>query len=763
MSMMASSTSTSHTIAGRRWLWRLLFTLAAVQSLAHCLPITSRPLEGNAQRLAWQEWLDLPKDQKTPEKKVTAKSIFTLPFRRCPPGHKLYNERCIPQTNIDPQDVLKQELILAGGGVAGGLGNGGSPVIITDYDYGDEDEFSDELLYDAPQQQPLMQTTGNLSPNGEDQALPSEDAPLKFNLFEKKFPTGTGTDTTEQESLDDMLMLSPEMNATASINGNATATTTAATAPTFTEQATPTSVATTPRQAEGINNAIAQGDDLLQAASSNNIISSTTTTLRDFDISSIEAIVVPAGHRTTNTNIEPEAQSVQLVTSSLSPDADAETDANLSSSSTPLQTEADLAQLLKVDAFLPASTSRSNIEMLPAPYSNHRRVAPLLTAEELGEEATTDMVTTTQEDEGETKTEKEMETQTETEREMETETETETEVEGEGTTETTPTTMDEPENHLVLIKSKVQPVQLTQTTSAAATTTTTSAAAAATATTTTTEAVATDRFHYQHFEDVAASNSATSASSILPEKAKAEVKTSNSNNNHNNNIMTNTIASQHDDDDDDDNDKTSEINLAEELRIINELVKSKKRHQPQQPAGTATTRITTATIIESSTETTGTTSSTTESSTFIETEMEMATGTAATAAIISNNADSSSSSSSSSATTTPTAAATTTTTATQLSINTNRSNKNSKIIRVNNEYELTSKATTVGTIAAAATPNSSSNISSSDGYTPFWWLPNIGWRLDRQVDRHGEDRSLLLRFFSTFRAPSTGEIAANLH
>lgn len=93
-------------------LLHVLLALTALQmthsslkgSGVEALPITSRPIEGNAQLLAWEEWQRLSPDQRTleKEKKVTAKSIFTLPFRHCPPGHKQYGSVAYPRLTLIP-------------------------------------------------------------------------------------------------------------------------------------------------------------------------------------------------------------------------------------------------------------------------------------------------------------------------------------------------------------------------------------------------------------------------------------------------------------------------------------------------------------------------------------------------------------------------------------------------------------------------------------------------------------------------------------
>lgn len=660
--------------------------------------------------------LDPEQRSLTKEKKVTAKSIFTLPFRHCPQGHTLYNELCIPQSNIDPTDLIKQELILAGG-----TNGSPPPPPIADYDYGDDVE-SEEIVYDLSVIPTAMQDSVPPRLGAEDQALPSEDAPLKFNIFEKKFPTGTG----EPEDLP----MPPDLLAsTHGGNSSSTAATSTSTA------ATSTTTMSTPAAPLGDASSRIGGGDLMAASSDalstsatfNLPSSNTNASSTDGDIGQVDAIALPAG--------QTQDDAVHLVTSSLIDIENSSTTANT------FIAGADLAQLLKADAFLPAYDG--SIELLP-PLFSHRKVSPPLSADQDVKTKQTDETaepegvgTELKEDEG---------TTTDPVLSVEEEYITETETNTGGTTVSTEVSMDtspapsisgltsphppeesemdEGENRLVLIKSKVQPVQLT-------TTTTTSATAASTATTATTAADAadlsssTDRFHYQHFvEDVAASST-----TATPEPSSSTVGELIDQNDmpasDNDNLMTNTIAGHADEDDDGGHKASSEIDAQQELRLINELVKGKqgeqqKQQQQQQLEPTKTEGTSTST--EAATVTTAANWS----------KVMPQLGQGPSEAATSTQANESSSTAKSVA-----AAA-----EEQLSI-TNRSNRNSKIIRVGQMAE-----EPAATAATATPPSSSSN---PDGYTPFWWLPSIGWRLERQVDGNGEDHSLLLRFFSTFR------------
>jgi len=657
--------------------------------------------------------LDPEQRSLTKEKKVTAKSIFTLPFRHCPQGHTLYNELCIPQSNIDPTDLIKQELILAGG-----TNGSPPPPPIADYDYGDDVE-SEEIVYDLSVIPTAMQDSVPPRLGAEDQALPSEDAPLKFNIFEKKFPTGTG----EPEDLP----MPPDLLAsTHGGNSSSTAATSTSTA------ATSTTTMSTPAAPLGDASSRIGGGDLMAASSDalstsatfNLPSSNTNASSTDGDIGQVDAIALPAG--------QTQDDAVHLVTSSLIDIENSSTTANT------FIAGADLAQLLKADAFLPAYDG--SIELLP-PLFSHRKVSPPLSADQDVKTKPTDETaepegvgTELKEDEG---------TTTDPVLSVEEEYITETETNTGGTTVSTEVSMDtspapsisgltsphppeesemdEGENRLVLIKSKVQPVQLT-------TTTTTSATAASTATTATTAADAadlsssTDRFHYQHFvEDVAASST-----TATPEPSSSTVGELIDQNDmpasDNDNLMTNTIAGHADEDDDGGHKASSEIDAQQELRLINELVKGKQGEQQKQQQLEPTKTEGTSTSTEAATVTTAANWS----------KVMPQLGQGPSEAATSTQANESSSTAKSVA-----AAA-----EEQLSI-TNRSNRNSKIIRVGQMAE-----EPAATAATATPPSSSSN---PDGYTPFWWLPSIGWRLERQVDGNGEDHSLLLRFFSTFR------------
>ncbi|XP_053949973.1 protein folded gastrulation [Anastrepha ludens] len=157
--------------------------------VVEALPITSKPIEGTAENLAWQAWLMLPPEQKQLEKsrKVTPKSIFSLPFRDCPPGHQLFQSRCIPTVNINQSDLLTQQVL---GLFVGNEGTAGSENAY-EFDYEDEEyglgygEGEPAVMYESAQ----SFNAGSAAGSGNAQQPPARDEPLKFNLFQQKYPT----------------------------------------------------------------------------------------------------------------------------------------------------------------------------------------------------------------------------------------------------------------------------------------------------------------------------------------------------------------------------------------------------------------------------------------------------------------------------------------------------------------------------------------------------------------------------------------------
>ncbi|XP_054727626.1 protein folded gastrulation [Anastrepha obliqua] len=157
--------------------------------VVEALPITSKPIEGTAENLAWQAWLMLPPEQKQLEKsrKVTPKSIFSLPFRDCPPGHQLFQSRCIPTVNINQSDLLTQQVL---GLFVGNEGTASSDNAY-EFDYEDEEyglgygEGEPAVMYESAQ----SFNAGSAAGSGNAQQPPARDEPLKFNLFQQKYPT----------------------------------------------------------------------------------------------------------------------------------------------------------------------------------------------------------------------------------------------------------------------------------------------------------------------------------------------------------------------------------------------------------------------------------------------------------------------------------------------------------------------------------------------------------------------------------------------
>ncbi|XP_075157068.1 folded gastrulation [Haematobia irritans] len=163
-------------------------------TMTTALPVTSKPIENTAENLAWQAWLMLPPEQKQlmKSRKVTPKSIFTLPLRvECPEGHQQVDTKCLP-TVIGSNAVLIDPNVL-------GLVLGDSPVEI-DYDY--EDDLAatatggggdgEEGKANMPVFNPPMYLSDSEKFNTDavfDLKPPSKDEPLKFNIFQTKFPT----------------------------------------------------------------------------------------------------------------------------------------------------------------------------------------------------------------------------------------------------------------------------------------------------------------------------------------------------------------------------------------------------------------------------------------------------------------------------------------------------------------------------------------------------------------------------------------------
>ncbi|XP_005176641.1 protein folded gastrulation [Musca domestica] len=165
----------------------LVMPLSSVMMTTSALPVTSKPIESTAENLAWQAWIMLPPEQKQliKSRKVTPKSIFTLPHRvQCPEGHQQVDMKCIP-TVVGSNAVLIDVL---------GLVLGDAPTADVEYDYEDEPVMGDASnAGNMPFNPPLYLTAGNDGKSHTETVLelkpPSQDEPLKFNIFQSKFPT----------------------------------------------------------------------------------------------------------------------------------------------------------------------------------------------------------------------------------------------------------------------------------------------------------------------------------------------------------------------------------------------------------------------------------------------------------------------------------------------------------------------------------------------------------------------------------------------
>ncbi|TMW49606.1 hypothetical protein DOY81_005315 [Sarcophaga bullata] len=170
-------------------------------STTMALPVTSKPIESTVENLAWQAWIELPPEEKQQVKsrKVTPKSIFTLPLRvECPEGHKQVDTKCIPLV-IGSNAVLIDLNAL-------GLVVGNTPSDEL-YDYDDIGEEEAEMANPRPHFGSDMQM-GDAEKSMEGLTVelrpPSKDEPLKFNIFESKF------NIFHEEPLEDYSALSNE-------------------------------------------------------------------------------------------------------------------------------------------------------------------------------------------------------------------------------------------------------------------------------------------------------------------------------------------------------------------------------------------------------------------------------------------------------------------------------------------------------------------------------------------------------------------------
>uniref|UniRef100_A0A1I8QEW3 Folded gastrulation N-terminal domain-containing protein n=1 Tax=Stomoxys calcitrans TaxID=35570 RepID=A0A1I8QEW3_STOCA len=295
----------------------LVMPLRTTMTMTAALPVTSKPIENTAENLAWQAWLMLPPEQKQlmKSRKVTPKSIFTLPLRvECPEGHQQVDMKCIP-TAIGSNAVLIDPNVL-------GLVLGETPGDI-DYDYEDEtaagtgtgsdlDILSSMYLSDSEKSN--TDAVLSLQP-------PSKDEPLKFNIFQSKFPT-------DDYPLEDYSAISNEavvMAPSKTLNGSV---------------------------------GITQNKDLITEASNvskSHSINGLSDSTGDFSLDNLEAISLPAspnhnGQQHKNRiSLFNEDAALHLVTTLMDMEEGTEKDSTLSTQ----QTRDDLESLLQTESLMP--------------------------------------------------------------------------------------------------------------------------------------------------------------------------------------------------------------------------------------------------------------------------------------------------------------------------------------------------------------------------------------------------------------------------
>ncbi|XP_065363101.1 protein folded gastrulation [Calliphora vicina] len=849
---------------------QVLMTLDMPLSTTMALPVTSKPIESTVENLAWQAWIELPPEQKQQVKsrKVTPKSIFTLPLRvECPQGHKQVDTKCIPIV-IGSNDVL---IDLNALGLL--VGNTQNDEL---YDYDDMgEEMGNPLPYGS--EMPMGESEKSVEGITVEFKPPSKDEPLKFNIFQNKF------NIFHEEPLEDYSSISYEGMQSSEKEQNVVVTTAQ---PTNETSITPTNIT-------AINDLVSEASNISEnnfeiylqhreknsSASDNEAAESNTlTTLADDADFKIEAISVPASgfeqQKPNKLSIIQNDSSIQLVTTIMDTETTTTTDDDHDKPQ-----ENDLQTLLQTESFLPmlqqatATTLQDSLTTVSLQEPNESSSDALsLNVDE--EEMTT--LPNIMEQELEVKDKQEytrsvtlnplmndasdsdvddnddndlvkdttLEAVTNDEP-LETTTPIQlddtTIIETSSSLSTTPSTKQQEltelllqqeqiekdfeelqrmrkgqkdhQQHVVSKKSKVEPVEVLATTTAATTTTTTIETTTATSlqaetktqdelisTTAETAAVTplltvhnendnNDRFYYQHFAkpdiEVTAATTVTDAAAAATKAADME-----------------TIP------------LTSEIDLAEELRLINELVKGIR------PATTLTTIKTMQASTTSTTTTTSEqpmTSSITTSKTTLPDEVQSTTSpaslsesstvatkpTPSTSQIWSKimpllttqtpkrSSHESFKSSTESSTLSTQEDSNDVQTKESTSSSSTRSNRNSKIIRINGFNSIStgkllqslSTTTTTSTTTAAtttiiedSTPSESTTSSSSSStasvdsstenntYEPYWWLP-VAWRLDKPTnsDKQPEaeqevktvEQPLLLRFWSAYHAPKS--------
>ncbi|KAM7346965.1 folded gastrulation isoform 1-T7 [Cochliomyia hominivorax] len=862
---------------------QVLMTLNMPLSTTMALPVTSKPIESTVENLAWQAWIELPPEQKQQVKsrKVTPKSIFTLPLRvECPEGHKQVDTKCIPIV-IGSNDVLIDLNAL------GLLVGNTQPDDIYDYD-----DMGEEMGSHLPYGSDMPQVEAEKSVDGITVELkpPSKDEPLKFNIFQNKF------NIFHEEPMEDYSALSNEGLQSSEKEQNTTESNTLLKNDTLSSLvANATAISDLLGEASNISE---HNFEIYVKNENNSSERPTLSTLANDEEFKIDAISLPASgfnKQTSNTlAVIQNDSSIQLVTSIM----DTEDNSNNKEENDKPQ-ENDIQKLLQTESFLPTTTTLKDQDKLVNSVSLST-VADSEPSESSPETLNLnvdddEMTTLPNVMEGELKEMKEKQEYTRSvtmnplmdhasdsndvtdndnnsdNNDQVNDTTLENETNDEPIENTTPIQLDDTtvietssslsstpaiqqelkellmqqeqaqkdfeelqrmrkgqkdqnkqqeqqQQHIVSKKSKVEPVEVlftveTETTDKNMPTETTKSENELLLTSTTTAAAITaavetvtplltvhnendnnnDRFYYQHFakQDLdleQKTQSASSAAELSPTQTTATKITE---------IETIPL--------------TSEIDLAEELRLINEMVKGIKP---------ATTLTTIKTMQTSSTTTKTTTSSTTT------TTEKPSTNTLKTQEFQSSSDKNTAISESFSLATKPTPSTlqiwskimpllTTSTTATPrkttpdsssdisndiqniasttLSSISTRSNRNSKIIRLNGFNSISSgkkvgtpivastmKTTTTTTSteedSSTTTTNNSSTISSSSSsdlessstenntYEPYWWLP-VAWRLDKptSTEKHkeaekevkSEEQPLLLRFWSAYHAPKS--------
>ncbi|XP_037809838.1 protein folded gastrulation [Lucilia sericata] len=839
---------------------QVLMTLDMPLSTTMALPVTSKPIESTVENLAWQAWIELPPEQKQQVKsrKVTPKSIFTLPLRvECPEGHKQVDTKCIPIV-IGSNDVL---IDLNALGLL--VGNTQTDEL---YDYDDMgEEMGSSLPYGS--EMPMGEAEKSVEGITVELKPPSKDEPLKFNIFENKF------NIFHEEPLEDYSSISNEGVQSSEKEQNVTLTTPQATNKTTVAQANITDINDLVSEASNISEnsfEIYMQREKSSTSSTDNVAeeSYTLTTLADDPDFRIEAISLPAAGfevlKPNKLSIIQNDSSVQLVTSIM------DTDRTTSKDDHDKHVENDLQTLLQTESFLPmlqqaTATTLQDTNVATAESSSLTTISAQEPSESSldtlslnvdNEEMTT--LPNVMEQDGEVKDKQEytrsvtinplmiddsdaddngnndevkdttLESVTNDEP-LETTTPIQlddtTIIETSSSLSTTPATQVElkelllqqeqaqkdfeelqrmrkgqkDQQHVVLKKSKVEPVKVLSTTTEAATTTTTATNLPTETETKTQDEFVTktaetamtplltvhnendnnDRFYYQHFakqdsEELQSSGSVTTTMATASAEAAATKATE---------IETIPLS--------------SEIDLAEELRLINELVKGIR------PATTLTTiksmQATTTTTTENPT--TKTTIKTTlpdkiQSSTSPVSLSESSTiatkPTPSTLQIWSKimplltpttSTTPKSSSQENLKTTTESSTLSTQEVSNDIQISeptsssSMRSNRNSKIIRINGFNSIsTGKASTTSTsttteetttIEDSSASSKSENLESStenNTYQPYWWLP-VAWRLDKPISSEkqleeeqevkSEEQPLLLRFWSAYHAPKS--------